>query len=111
MQRSRKRWAIHKNNKLSVIVLVPNRILDLLYQNFESAVTPIFKDLRKLISKDLKESVKITSQQSLFVKCLFKNFTHFRGYHIIEKMIFIIYVLKHFLLVCGLTVIFPEGEF
>ena len=63
MQRSRKRWAIHKNNKLSVIVLVPNRILDLLYQNFESAVTPIFKDLRKLISKDLKESVKITSQQ------------------------------------------------
>ena len=63
MQRSRKRWAIHKNNKLSVIVLVPNRILDLLYQNFESAVSPIFKDLRKLISKDLKESVKITSQQ------------------------------------------------
>lgn len=63
MQRSRKRWAIHKKNKLSVIVLVPNRILDLLYQNFESAVTPIFKDLRKLISKELKESVKITSQQ------------------------------------------------
>lgn len=52
-----------KKNKLSVIVLVPNRILDLLYQNFESAVTPIFKDLRKLISKELKESVKITSQQ------------------------------------------------
>ena len=63
VQRSRKRWAIHKKNKLSVIVLVPNRILDLLYQNFESAVTPIFKDLRKLISKELKESVKITSQQ------------------------------------------------
>ena len=63
MQRSRKRWAIHKKNKLTVIVLVPNSILDLLYQNFESAVTTIFKDLRKLISKELKESVKITSQQ------------------------------------------------
>ena len=63
VQRSRKRWAIHKKNKLTVIVLVPNSILDLLYQNFESAVTTIFKDLRKLISKELKESVKITSQQ------------------------------------------------
>lgn len=48
---------------MTVIVLVPNSILDLLYQNFESAVTTIFKDLRKLISKELKESVKITSQQ------------------------------------------------
>ena len=44
-------------------MLVPNRILDLLYQNFESAVTTIFKDLRKWISKELKDSVTITSQQ------------------------------------------------
>lgn len=41
--------------KLTVIVLVPNRILDLLYQNFESAVTTIFKDLRKLISKEKRK--------------------------------------------------------
>lgn len=34
-----------------------------MYQNFESAVTTIFKDLRKWVSKELKESVTITSQQ------------------------------------------------
>lgn len=34
-----------------------------MYQNFESAVTTIFKDLRKWTSKELKESVTITSQQ------------------------------------------------
>ena len=59
----------------------------------------------------LSDWTELTISMSLFVKCLFKNFTHFRGYHIIEKMTFIIYVLKHFLLVCGLTVIFPNGEF
>lgn len=46
---------IKKKKKLTVIVLVPNRILDLLYQSFESAVTTIFKDLRKLISKEKRK--------------------------------------------------------
>lgn len=44
-----------KKKKLTVIVPVPNRILDLLYQSFESAVTTIFKDLRKLISKEKRK--------------------------------------------------------